>query len=110
MVLSWKGEVRDYPGLATDPFTWEDAVQKFDTLVAGRVDEGLAAEIKDAATLDGKHPSQGPHEAARLCQGRPKDGIVIESSLRNSEDRSQKKGERVKWQLHRKVFAKSLKD
>jgi len=42
-------EVRDYPGLATHPFTWEDAVQKFDTLVAGRVDEGLSAEIKDAA-------------------------------------------------------------
>jgi 2-methylcitrate dehydratase len=42
-------EVRDYPGLATHPFTWEDATQKFDTLVAGRVDEGLSAEIKDAA-------------------------------------------------------------
>jgi 2-methylcitrate dehydratase len=42
-------EVRDYPGLATHPFTWEDAAQKFDTLVAGRVDEGLSAEIKDAA-------------------------------------------------------------
>ena len=41
-------EVRDYPGLATHPFTWEDAAQKFDTLVAGRVDEGLSAEIKDA--------------------------------------------------------------
>src|SRR5258706_10067032 len=26
-------EVRDYPGLATHPFTWEDAAQKFDTLV-----------------------------------------------------------------------------
>jgi 2-methylcitrate dehydratase len=42
-------EVRDYPGLATHPFTWEDAAQKFDTLVAGLVDEGLSAEIKDAA-------------------------------------------------------------
>jgi hypothetical protein len=42
-------EVQDYPGLASHPFTWEDAVQKFDTLVAGRVDEGLSAEIKDAA-------------------------------------------------------------
>ena len=42
-------EVRDYPGLATHPFTWEDAAQKFDTLVVGRVDEGLSAEIKDAA-------------------------------------------------------------
>jgi 2-methylcitrate dehydratase len=42
-------EVQDYPGLASHPFTWEDAVQKFDTLVAGRVDEGLSSEIKDAA-------------------------------------------------------------
>src|ERR1700678_3145252 len=31
--------VQDYPGLASRPFTWEDAVQKFDALVAGRVDE-----------------------------------------------------------------------
>jgi 2-methylcitrate dehydratase len=42
-------EVQDYPGLASRPFTWEDAVQKFDALVAGRVDEGLSSEIKDAA-------------------------------------------------------------
>jgi 2-methylcitrate dehydratase len=42
-------EVQDYPGLASHPFTWEDAAQKFDTLVAGRVDEGLSGEIKDAA-------------------------------------------------------------
>src|SRR5246127_1630967 len=42
-------EVQDYPGLASHPFTWEDAIHKFDTLVAGRVDEGLSAEIKDAA-------------------------------------------------------------
>jgi 2-methylcitrate dehydratase len=42
-------EVQDYPGLASRPFTWEDVVQKFDTLVAGRVDKGLSGEIKDAA-------------------------------------------------------------
>src|SRR5246127_4997944 len=42
-------EVQDYPGLASHPFTWEDAVQKFDALVAGCVDEGLSGEIKDAA-------------------------------------------------------------
>src|ERR1700751_2804460 len=42
-------EVQDYPGLASHPFTWEDAVEKFDTLMAGRVDEGLSGEIKDAA-------------------------------------------------------------
>jgi 2-methylcitrate dehydratase len=41
-------EVQDYPGLASHPFTWEDAVEKFDTLVAGRLDEGLSREIKDA--------------------------------------------------------------
>jgi 2-methylcitrate dehydratase len=41
-------EVQDYPGLASHPFTWEEAVHKFDTLVAGRIDEGLSGEIKSA--------------------------------------------------------------
>jgi 2-methylcitrate dehydratase len=40
-------EVQDYPGLASHPFTWEDAVQKFDQLTAG-ADEGLCRDIKDA--------------------------------------------------------------
>ena len=40
-------EVQDFPGLASRPFTWEDSVEKFDRLVAGRVDEGLCREIKD---------------------------------------------------------------
>src|SRR6202041_3337534 len=34
-------EVQDFPGLASRPFTWEESVEKFDRLVAGRVDEGL---------------------------------------------------------------------
>jgi 2-methylcitrate dehydratase len=41
-------EVQDYPGLASDPFTWQDAVDKFDRLAAGRVEETLSGEIKDA--------------------------------------------------------------
>jgi 2-methylcitrate dehydratase len=41
-------EVQDYPGLASHPFTWEDSVEKFDRLVAGRADEGLCREIKEA--------------------------------------------------------------
>ncbi|HTB98481.1 MAG TPA: MmgE/PrpD family protein [Terracidiphilus sp.] len=41
-------QVQDYPGLASHPFTWEESVKKFDTLVAGRVDAGLSREIKDA--------------------------------------------------------------
>jgi 2-methylcitrate dehydratase len=41
-------EVQDFPGLASHPFTWEDSVEKFDRLVAGRVDEGLCRAIKDA--------------------------------------------------------------
>jgi 2-methylcitrate dehydratase len=41
-------QVQDYPGLASHPFTWEDSVQKFDGLVAGRIDTGLRQEIKDA--------------------------------------------------------------
>src|SRR6202522_3612730 len=42
-------EVQDYPGLASDPFTWQDAVDKFDRLAAGRVEESLGGENKDAA-------------------------------------------------------------
>src|ERR1700720_2406143 len=41
-------EAQDYPGLASHPFTWEDSVEKFDGLVAGRIDTGLSQEIKDA--------------------------------------------------------------
>jgi 2-methylcitrate dehydratase len=41
-------EVQDYPGLASHPFTWEAAVEKFDKLVSGRLDEGLGREIKGA--------------------------------------------------------------
>jgi 2-methylcitrate dehydratase len=44
-------EVQDYPGLASRPFTWEDSVGKFDRLVAGRADESLCQEIKDAVRL-----------------------------------------------------------
>ena len=43
-----KHEVQDYPGLASHPFTWENSVDKFDSLVAGRIDDGLSREIKDA--------------------------------------------------------------
>jgi 2-methylcitrate dehydratase len=41
-------EVRDFPGMPSDPFTWEDSVEKFDRLVAGRTDESVSREIKDA--------------------------------------------------------------
>jgi 2-methylcitrate dehydratase len=41
-------EVQDFPGLASRPFTWEEAVEKFDRLVVGRADEGTRREIKDA--------------------------------------------------------------
>jgi 2-methylcitrate dehydratase len=41
-------EVQDYPGLASHPFTWEDSVEKFDRLVAGRADDTLSRDIKDA--------------------------------------------------------------
>jgi 2-methylcitrate dehydratase len=40
--------VQDYPGLASHPFTWEDEVEKFDQLVAGRIDDAASKEIKDA--------------------------------------------------------------
>src|ERR1700676_285615 len=41
-------ESQDFPGLASHPFTWEDAVEKFDRLVVGRADPGVSQEIKDA--------------------------------------------------------------
>jgi 2-methylcitrate dehydratase len=41
-------EVQDYPGLASRPFTWEEAVEKFDRLVAGRADDSVSREIKAA--------------------------------------------------------------
>jgi 2-methylcitrate dehydratase len=41
-------EVQDFPGMPSDPFTWEDSVEKFDRLVAGRADESVISEIKDA--------------------------------------------------------------
>jgi 2-methylcitrate dehydratase len=40
--------VQDFPGMPSDPFTWEDSVEKFDRLVAGRADESVSREIKDA--------------------------------------------------------------
>ena len=41
-------EVQGFPGMPSDPFTWEDSVEKFDRLVAGRADESVIREIKDA--------------------------------------------------------------
>jgi 2-methylcitrate dehydratase len=41
-------EVQDYPGMPWHPFTWDDVTGKFDQLVAGRIDTGLATQIKDA--------------------------------------------------------------
>ena len=41
-------DVQDYPGLASRPFNWDDEVEKFDNLTAGRADAGLLREIKDA--------------------------------------------------------------
>jgi len=41
-------EVQGFPGMPYDPFTWEDSVEKFDRLVAGRADEGVCRQIKDA--------------------------------------------------------------
>jgi 2-methylcitrate dehydratase len=41
-------EVQDFPGMPSDPFTWEDSVEKFDRLVAGRADESVSREIKAA--------------------------------------------------------------
>ena len=34
--------------MPSDPFTWEDSVEKFDRLVVGRADESVSRQIKDA--------------------------------------------------------------
>ncbi len=87
-------EVQDYPGMASHPFTWEDAVEKFDRLMAGRVDQGLSRRDQGCRTFARKHSGWGPDETARLRQDRPGEAIVIESSLRNrQQERSQKTGE-----------------
>jgi len=41
-------EVRDFPGMPSHRFTWDDIVGKFDQLVAGSIDSDLASEIKEA--------------------------------------------------------------
>jgi 2-methylcitrate dehydratase len=41
-------EVRDFPGMPSHPFTWDEVVGKFDQLVAGRIDSDLANQIKEA--------------------------------------------------------------
>jgi 2-methylcitrate dehydratase len=46
--MSYGHEVKDYPGFPTRPFTWETSGEKFDRLAAGRADEGLRGEIKEA--------------------------------------------------------------
>jgi 2-methylcitrate dehydratase len=41
-------KVQDFPGMPSDPFTWDDSVAKFDRLVVGRADADACREIKDA--------------------------------------------------------------
>ena len=45
---SYSHEVKSYPGFPTKAFTWDEIAAKFDKLVAGRADHGLATEIKAA--------------------------------------------------------------
>jgi 2-methylcitrate dehydratase len=45
---TYEHEVQDYPGLASHPIAREDAVDKFDRLVADRIDDDLSREIKEA--------------------------------------------------------------
>jgi 2-methylcitrate dehydratase len=45
---TYEHEVQDYLGMPSHPFTWEDEVEKFDRLVAGRADATLSREIKEA--------------------------------------------------------------
>ena len=84
-------EVQDYPGLASHPFTWEESVEKFDRLVAGRIDERLNREIKDAVRSVENIQVSGPDETARQRQGSCL-GRVIEYDLTSSKRQATRKG------------------
>jgi 2-methylcitrate dehydratase len=45
---SYNHEVKDYPGFATRPFTWDEVGAKFDRLAGDRADESLRKDIKAA--------------------------------------------------------------
>jgi 2-methylcitrate dehydratase len=45
---SYTHEVKDHPGFATRPFTWDDIEKKFDDLAGNRVEGGLRKEISGA--------------------------------------------------------------
>ena len=45
---SFTQQISDFPGAPARPFTWKEIDAKFDKMVAGRIDEGLRQEIKDA--------------------------------------------------------------
>ena len=45
---TFEHEVQDYPGMPSRPFTWDDAVEKFDQIATVRIDSDLANEIKEA--------------------------------------------------------------
>jgi 2-methylcitrate dehydratase len=64
-------EVQDYPGLASRPFTWEESVEKFDRLVAGRADESVSREIKDAVrSIEGIQVKDLMQVLARVTSGK----------------------------------------
>jgi 2-methylcitrate dehydratase len=45
---SFTHEALDYPGFPTRPFNWQEVSAKFDGLAAGRADESVCRQIKDA--------------------------------------------------------------
>ena len=57
-------EVQDYPGLASHPFTWEDSVDKFDKLVAGRHRRRSPRRNQGCCAFDRNHRGQRPNEVA----------------------------------------------
>ncbi len=64
-------EVQNFPGMPSDPFTWEDSVQKFDRLVAGRADESVSREIKDAVrSLESIQVKDLMHLLGRVTSGK----------------------------------------
>ena len=101
-------QVQDYPGLASRPFTWDDSVEKFDRLVAGRVDEGLGREIKDAVrSLDNIRVRDLMKLLSRATASKAETASWNPDMTATTDTRREGK---TRWLSHLKMFAKSSRD
>ena len=55
---TFEHEVQDYPGMPSRPFSWDDAVDKFDRLAAGRIETDLANSDQGHGAFIARHSHQ----------------------------------------------------